>query len=492
MQRSRQALLLVFGIIVASAIVALSHAGGLHLPTPTFARAAEAPSAVPADPSVPATGTLARIAEAVKPAVVNVKTESRSASGGRTQFEEFFGEEFFRRFFGDVPERMPQRSLGSGVIVDASGIALTNAHVVENATRIEVVTVDGKTHRAKVLGADAATDLAVLQLDKVDGKLATVRLGDSEALRVGEWVLAVGSPFGLQATVTVGIISAKARHIGAGPFDDFLQTDAAINPGNSGGPLVNMQGQVVGINTAIVAGGSGIGFAIPSNMVKQITQELREKGRVTRGWLGVSIQPLTPELAKAFGAKTDEGALIADVQPDSPAARGGLKAGDVIVAVDGDPVKEPGDLQRHIGMAKPGARAGLKVMRDGSEQSIDVTLGEAPSGRRAEAPRPSPRPETPPHSALGLGVRPITPEIAKELGVDSEDGLVIASVDPQGSAARAGVRPGDIVREVNRKPVKTVGEFEAATKAVKQGDVVSLRLERKGASRYVAITVGAG
>jgi len=233
------------------------------------------------------TGTFSKVAEAIKPAVININTLTKGGGGGlpggRTPFEEFFGEEFFKRFFGDAPERIPQRSLGSGVIVDPSGVALTNAHVVEKATDIEVVTLDGSKHKAKLVGVDKKTDLAVLKLDDGKATFKYARLGDSEKMQVGDWVIAVGSPFGLQATVTAGIISAKARQIGQGPFDDFLQTDAAINPGNSGGPLVNMQGEVIGINTAIVAGGSGIGFAIPINMAKKIYTELVAKGRVTRG-----------------------------------------------------------------------------------------------------------------------------------------------------------------------------------------------------------------
>ncbi|PYM88407.1 MAG: peptidase, partial [Candidatus Rokuibacteriota bacterium] len=212
------------------------------------------------------TGSFSKVADLVKPAVININTVSKGGPPGRTPFEEFFGEEFYRRFFGEAPERIPQRSLGSGVIIDSGGVALTNAHVIERATEIEIITLDGSKHKAKVVGLDKKTDLAVLRLDDGKGKFPSIRLGDSDKMQVGDWVIAVGSPFGLQATVTAGIISAKARQIGQGPFDDFLQTDAAINPGNSGGPLVNMQGEVVGINTAIVAGGSGIGFAIPSNM----------------------------------------------------------------------------------------------------------------------------------------------------------------------------------------------------------------------------------
>src|SRR5947199_8161085 len=268
-------------------------------------------AAAPTAPVLPVqmplnTGTFAGVAEIIKPAVININTVSKGGtpgSGGRTPFEEFFGEDFFRRFFGDAPERIPQRSLGSGVIVDASGIALTNAHVVDKATEIEVITLDGGKHKAKVVGLDKKTDLAVLKLDDGKGQFKFARLGDSDRMQVGDWVIAVGSPFGLQATVTAGIVSAKARNIGQGPFDDFIQTDAAINPGNSGGPLVNMQGEVIGINTAIVAGGSGIGFAIPSNMARKIYSEINSKGRVTRGWLGVSMQPLAQGRARPRAPK---------------------------------------------------------------------------------------------------------------------------------------------------------------------------------------------
>src|SRR5216110_2045924 len=347
------------------------------------------PAAAPTAPVLPVqmplnTGSFAGVAEIIKPAVININTVSKGGlpgGGGRTPFEEFFGEDFFRRFFGDTPERIPQRSLGSGVIVDATGIALTNAHVVEKATEIEVITLDGSKHKAKVVGADKKTDLAVLKLDDGKAQFKFARLGDSDRMQVGDWVIAVGSPFGLQATVTAGIVSAKARNIGQGPFDDFIQTDAAINPGNSGGPLVNMQGEVVGINTAIVAGGSGIGFAIPSNMARKIYTELRDKGRVTRGWLGVSIQPLSPELARSFGAKDSKGVLINEVVPDSPAAKAGLKPGDILLEFDGRPMEGPGDLQRAVGLMSPDRTAKVKVWRDQSEKMLDVKIGEAPEER---------------------------------------------------------------------------------------------------------------
>src|SRR3989475_6538607 len=323
-------------------------------------------------------GGFGGVAAAIKPAVININTVSKGGTrggGGRTPFEEFFGEDFFRRFFGDAPERIPQRSLGSGVIVDPSGIALTNAHVVEKATEIEVITLDGSKHKAKVVGADKKTDLAVLKLDDGKAQFKFARLGDSDRMQVGDWVIAVGSPFGLQSTVTAGIVSAKARQLGQGPFDDFLQTDAAINPGNSGGPLVNMQGEVIGINTAIVAGGSGIGFAIPSNMARKIYTELSTKGRVTRGWLGVSIQPLTPELARSFGSKDGKGVLISDVVPDSPAGKAGLKPGDILLEVEGKKTEAPADLQRAVGLASPRTDGKMKVWREGSEKNVDVKIG---------------------------------------------------------------------------------------------------------------------
>jgi serine protease Do len=440
------------------------------------------------------TNTFAKVAEAIKPAVININTVTRGAASpggappGRTPFEEFFGEEFFRRFFGGDPERMPQRSLGSGVIIDPSGIALTNAHVVEKATEIEVITMDGSKHKAKVVGADKKTDLAVLKLDDGKGTFKAARLGDSEKVQVGDWVIAVGSPFGLQSTVTAGIISAKARQIGAGPFDDFLQTDAAINPGNSGGPLVNMQAEVIGINTAIVAGGSGIGFAIPANMARKVYTELLAKGRVSRGWLGVSIQPLTPELAKSFGAKDTKGILVSDVVPDSPAAKAGIKAGDIVLEFEGKKVEAPGDLQRGVGLTNPGGDVKLKVWRDQGEKTFTVKVGEAPDEREASARTPGGRAK----SALGLEVRPITPEVARQLNLPSAEGVVVARVDDGSAAGEAGVQRGDVIREINRHRVRSMADFERLTRDVKEGDRLTVLLQRGPMSLYVAFTVSRG
>jgi serine protease Do len=439
----------------------------------------------------PQGGTFASVADAIKPAVININTVSKTTGPqGRTPFEEYFGEEFFRRFFGEVPERIPQRSLGSGVIVDPTGTALTNAHVVDKATEIEVVTLDGGKHRAKIIGVDKKTDLAVLKLD--DGKAAFkyARLGDSDRIQVGDWVLAVGSPFGLQATVTAGIISAKARQLDQGPFDDFLQTDAAINPGNSGGPLVNMQGEVIGINTAIVAGGSGIGFAIPSNMARKIYTELRDKGRVTRGWLGVSIQPLTPELARSFGSKDAKGVLINEVMPDSPAAKSGLKPGDILLEFEGRPLEGPGDLQRAVGFFSPDRSAKVKIWRDQAEKTVEVKVGQAPDERQAQQQQ---RPGSGrARSMLGLEVRPVTPEIARQLNLRTTDGVIVVRVEDGTSAAEAGVQRGDVVKQLNGQNVRTMADFERLTRDMKEGDPLTVLLQRGAMSLYVAFRVGRG
>ncbi|HEX2441902.1 MAG TPA: Do family serine endopeptidase [Methylomirabilota bacterium] len=480
-------LTLVAGIVLGL----VAGAKGPWRPSPSLAQQPQFPALQA--PIIPVqmpltTGTFAKVAEAIKPAVVNINTVSRSTGGGRTPFEEFFGEEFFRRFFGDVPERIPQRSLGSGVIIDPSGIALTNAHVVDKATEIEVITLDGSKHKAKPIGLDKKTDLAVLKLDDGKTKFPFARLGDSDRMQVGDWVIAVGSPFGLQATVTAGIISAKARQIGQGPFDDFLQTDAAINPGNSGGPLVNMQGEVVGINTAIVAGGSGIGFAIPSNMARKIYTELSTKGRVTRGWLGVSIQPLTSDLASSFGAKDTKGVLVSDVMPDSPAGKAGLKPGDILLEFEGKRTETPSDLQRAVALASPGQESKVKVWRDGSEKTFEVKIGEAPDEREAQQ-RGSSK-GTP--SLLGMDVRPITPEVARQLNLRTSEGVIVARVDEGGPAGEAGIQRGDVIREINRQKIRNTADFEKLTRETKEGDRLTVLLQRGPMSLYVAFTVGRG
>jgi serine protease Do len=435
-RRTTIGLLLVLGVGAGAALGFFGAARVGAPPSPPSAPVPILPIATPESSS-----TFRQVAAAVGPAVININTVTVVRSpfaGPRTPMEEFFGEEFFRRFFGGPRERT-QRSLGSGVIVDPSGVALTNAHVVEGASEIEIVTADGKKHKAKVLGADPKSDLAVMRI--LGGStFPAARLGDSDTAQVGDWVLAIGSPFGFQQTVTAGIISAKGRVLGQGPFDDFIQTDAAINPGNSGGPLVNMAGDVIGINTAIVsrAGGSlGIGFALPINMAKKIYAELTTRGKVARGWLGVSVQPLTAELSKSFGARDDEGVLIADVMEDSPAARAGLRSGDIILEFNGKRMTAPNDLQRAVGLTEPGSTAKVKLLRDRSERTVDVKLGEAPEPSEAAA-----KPAATGKSRLGLDVKPLTTDMARQLGIRGGDGVVVAAVEMGSAADSSGIQPG--------------------------------------------------
>src|SRR5262245_14694762 len=479
---------MVLVALVAGAGLGAWGAGAVDLakPTPKPARVGVQGPVVPAALPVPS-GSFAQVAENVGPAVVNINTLTRGQ--GRTPIEEFFGDEFFKRFFGDTPERQePVRSLGSGVIVDPAGTVLTNAHVVERATEIEAVTADGKKYKAKVAGVDRRTDLAVLKLQG-GGPFPAATLGDSDRIKVGDWVLAIGSPFGLQQTVTAGIISAKGRSIGQGPFDDFLQTDAAINPGNSGGPLVNMSGEVVGINSAILSrsgGNVGIGFAIPVNMAKRIYTELAAKGKVTRGWLGVSIQPLTPELAKGFGLKEAKGVLVADVVQDSPAAKAGISAGDIITEFDKKKVDTPQDLQKVVALAAPGRGVPVKLWRDKGEKTVEIKIADTPEDNVALKTMNKGK------SMLGLDVRPVTPDMARQLNLRSTEGVVVWNVEDESTASEAGLQRGDVIREVNRQRVRSVPDFEKVTHEVKDGDRVTVLLQRGQQALYVAFTVARG
>jgi serine protease Do len=488
LKRSTLIFLMLMGLVVGAGLGSWG-AGAVDLAKPPRAPQAKVQGpVVPAALPVPS-GSFSQVADAVAPAVVNINTVTRGPAG-RTPIEEFFGEEFFRRFFGEAPEREQlQRSLGSGVIVDPSGIVLTNAHVVERASEIEVVTSDGKKHKAKLVGVDRRTDLAVLRLQG-GGSYPAATLGDSDKIKVGDWVLAIGSPFGLQQTVTAGIISAKGRAIGqGGPFDDFIQTDAAINPGNSGGPLVNMSSEVIGINSAILSrsgGNVGIGFSIPANMAKRIYTELAAKGRITRGWLGVSIQPLTPELANGFGLKDVKGVLISDVVQDSPADKAGITAGDIITEFDKKKVDTPQDLQKVVANTPPGKGVPVKVWRDKTEKTLEIKIGDTPDENVALKSTNKSK------SLLGLEVRPLTPDIARQLNLRAQEGVLVFSVEEDSAAGEAGLQRGDVIREVNRQRVRNVQDFERATKDVKEGDRVTVLLQRGQQSLYVAFTVAKG
>ncbi len=422
----------------------------------------------------------------LKPAVVNISTtqvvkESPLAPFFRSPFEDFFGEDFFERFFGQRPREFKTQSLGSGFIISKEGYIVTNNHVVENAEEIVVILASGDEYPAKIIGKDKRTDIALIKIEP-KGDLPVAVLGDSDALQVGEWVLAIGNPFGLGHTVTAGIVSAKGRVIGQGPYDDFIQTDASINPGNSGGPLFNTRGEVVGINTAIISGGQGIGFAIPINMAKWVVSQLKEKGKVVRGWLGVSIQEVTPELARSFGLKEKKGALVSSVFPGEPADRAGIKAGDVIIEFDGKEVKSYHDLPRMVASTPPGKKVDVKVIRNGKELTLHVVLGELKEKERAELKGERGR-------RLGIMVREITPDLAERLGLEDTEGVIVIRVVPGSPADRGGLRRGDVIKEINRTPVRDMDDYRRLMGKVKKGDVVLFRVIRGGSSLYVAVRV---
>ena len=427
----------------------------------------------------PAPPSLADLADAVKHSVVNVST-TQVVKG--QQGMPFFGPNSpFGEFFGrNMPQgEMKTHALGSGVVIDKNGLIFTNNHVVEKATEIKIKLDNGREYDAKVVGKDPKTDLALIQVKPDDAFPAAVRLGDSDAIRVGDWVIAVGNPFGLEHTVTEGIISATGRVIGAGPYDDFLQTDAAINPGNSGGPLFNMKGEVIGINTAIIPQGQGIGFAIPINIAKELLPQLKT-GKIVRGWLGVVIQDVTPALAKSFGLEKPEGILISEVVKDSPAEKAGLKSGDVLLRFDGKKIENAHVLSRIVANTPPDTQVVLDIMRDGKEQKVHLTIGTMQGNEEAQVPEEN--------SSLGLSVQDLTPELAERLGLNpTEQGVVVSQVTPGSSADDAGIQPGDVIKQVNRINIRNVNEYNKAVAAAGKGENLLLLVRRNGGNFFVVL-----
>jgi len=419
------------------------------------------------------------VADRVTPAVVNVSTIGKrpTLGGGEDpeRFREYFGEEFYERYFKRRP-RDEARSSGSGVIVDRSGYILTNNHVIENAQDITVRLSDSRKLTATLVGRDPKTDLAVLKVDAA-GPLPAAEIGDSERLRVGQWVIAIGNPFGLDRTVTVGIVSATARNrVGVTTYENFIQTDASINPGNSGGPLLNLDGKVIGINTAIVAAGQGIGFSIPINEAKSVMSQLIAKGRVVRGWLGIAIQDVSDELAASFGVREREGVLVADVMKGGPAEAAGLRPGDVIIELNGTRIREVPELQRRVANVAPGQSVAVRVMRDRAPQSLRVRVAEMPTDEPVVA-TAGPGPE-----GFGLQVEPLAPDSAERLGLPFAEGLLVVDVASGGPADRAGLRRGDVIREVDRQAVHDAPSLQRALAAVPAGRSVLLWIHRAGGS----------
>ncbi len=419
------------------------------------------------------------LAEKARAGVVNIRTVKNTKEGGPV-FRHFFGRNPFRRedpfrdFFGPQRE-FKQRSLGSGFLIDAEGFIVTNNHVVENADQIKVRLYDETEYDAEIVGRDPKTDIALIKIKPDGNDLQPLNLGNSDSLPVGSWVVAIGSPFGLEQTVTAGIVSAKGRIIGSGPYDDFIQTDASINPGNSGGPLLNLEGEVVGINTAIVASGQGIGFAIPINLADGIIAQLKDSGEVSRGWLGVGIQNLTPELAEYYGLDQKEGVLVTQVYEGDPAHEAGIKEGDIIVGIDGRDVKTSRELSRKVAEAGVGNKMRIKLLRDGRDKTVRVKLAKRPD-REPTLARGEARSDD-----LGMRVRNIDPEIAEQLGVSSEqNGVVVVNLDPESKTAQAGVRRGDIIIEINRESIKNLKDYRAQIKEIDKGDTVQMLLRRGG------------
>jgi serine protease Do len=429
------------------------------------------------------------LAKRMKPIVVNVSTTQVSeAQGGSQEFGNPFGEDdpfndFWRRFFGGPVPRGPQRqrSLGSGFIIDGDGSILTNNHVVENAQKIVVKLSDDQEYEAKVIGRDPKTDIAIIKIN-AKTNLSAASLGDSDRLEVGEWVIAIGNPFGLDSTVTSGIVSAKGRHIGQGPYDNFIQTDASINPGNSGGPLLNLRGEVIGINTAIFSRSGtniGIGFAIPINLVKELLPQLRGKGKVTRGYLGVLIQKVTPDIAESLGMDKGYGALVANVSKDGPAEKAGVKVGDVIVEFDGKEIKDSGDLPIIVARTPVEKKVRMKVLRDKKEVDLTVAVGELKEEEVVAA--------VPEKGELGMTVQRLTPQIAESLGLEKADGVVVTAVEPGSAADEAGIRRGDVIMEVDRKPIRNLDEYRKSIAGVRKGKGVLFLVRRGESTLFLAL-----
>ncbi len=407
-------------------------------------------------------------------------------------FRDFFGDDFFKRFFGAPaqPQSRTVRSLGSGVIVSPDGHILTNNHVVSGAQKLTVVLSDKKNYTAKVLGTDPLTDLALVKIEA--SGLPSATLGDSDAVQVGQWVIAVGNPFALLRTVTHGIISAKGRSaVGLATYEDFFQTDAPINPGNSGGALADLNGNVIGINTAISSpsgGNVGLGFAIPINMAKGVMKELMARGKVVRGYVGVLSQDIDEDLAKGLGLKDTSGALISEITPDSPAGRSALKVGDVVIEFNGEKIATSAQLRDAAAKAAPGTKVDLVVIRDGKRMTVPLVLGERPEPMAAKAPQKA-APERQSSEKLGLSLQTLTPDIARQLGYGNDKGVVVTDVVAGSVADDAQLQRGDLIKEINRVPVRNVEEFEAAVKPLKKGDTAALLVRRGQDTVFIPIKI---
>jgi serine protease Do len=507
--------------LAAAAVLTASLAGGGYLLLPSQRVTAQAPArAVPAGEAINQANALSEAfrnaADRVLPAVVAIKNEvkprivrnDRSPQrGGRPQMPQTprgFGgdlDPLLRRFFEDIPnfdqfempQQMPRQSSGSGVIIDQSGIILTNNHVVEGGGRITVRLNDGREYEATDVKTDPNTDLAIVRI-KASGSLPAAALGNSDELRIGDWVIAIGQPFQLENTVTAGIVSATGRAVGITKYDEFIQTDAAINPGNSGGPLVNMRGEVIGINTAISSssgGFQGVGFAIPGNVASWVSSQLIKEGKVHRAYLGIGIQPIDQNLASQLGLSSSRGALVTEVQPNSPAAKAGFQPQDVIVDFAGSKINGPRNLQALASRAAIGSSVPVTVIRDGKRTQLQVTVKEAPAnyGERtsAEEEPGEERQQNKSYDKLGLQVGPLSSDVAQQLGIANASGVVITSVEEDSVAAKAGLQPSMVITQVGRRSIKNVADFEAELKNASLDKGVLLLVRSSEGSRFVVL-----
>jgi len=482
--------------LVAGVLLGVVLTARYDLVTPVESAPPAAVSVPVADGEVPK--NFASVVKAVMPAVVNISTtrvvkspqgpEGMPFGGDEEFFRRFFGDEFFRRFH--APRNRRENSLGSGVIVNGDGYIITNNHVIAKADEIKVLLSDKREFVGKVVGTDPKSDIAVIKINAKD--LPSLRWGDSDKLDIGEYVLAIGNPFGLNQTVTLGIVSAVGRaNVGIADYEDFIQTDAAINPGNSGGALVNARGELVGINTAIFSrsgGYMGIGFAVPSNMTRTVMDSLIKEGKVVRGWLGVSIQEVNTDIAKQFGIKDSRGALVAEVMPDSPAAKAGFKSYDVITRFNGKEIDSPAVLRNAVAQTPVGAKVNVEVIRDKEKKTLSVKIAEQPKEMLVADGDGDVTGDKKDTALAGLQVRGITPDVARQLDLPAGTaGVVVSDVDPESAAAGAGVVPGDVILEINRQRIRGVKEFQQINSKLGKNDSALLRINRRGSKIVILI-----
>ena len=424
------------------------------------------------------------------PSVVNISTTTViKASPFASPYQDEYFKKFFEKFFSDqMPEReFRNKGLGSGFIMSSDGYIITNNHVVKKAEEIEVILKGGKKYTAKIVGTDPVTDLALLKIDPEE-PLPAVEIGDSSTLAIGDWVFAIGNPFGLGHTVTAGIVSAKGRALGIGRYDNFIQTDAAINPGNSGGPLFDYEGRVVGVNTAVMARGQGLGFAIPVNMAKFVIEHLKVHGRVIRGWLGIMIQDITPEISEALGINRDKGGLVSEVKEGSPAGKSGLRRGDVIVSVEGEKIPDAATLTRKLALTKPGVDTKFVVLRDGKEKVFTIKLVEHPENKKITESVDKLKTE----EELGIKVSEITQQLRNRFKIKASGGVIIVNVAPGSLASESGLRAGDVILEVNGDSVDGLDEYQEVLEKHGSGETLLFLIERGGRTIYLGIKTGRG